>query len=104
MNGRDLTVREMFQRWVRQWGGNLATHETEICSDIVHYAHDLDAALKGRDAVKLEAVIKAARQLIDPPHTVYSAGSKKMALRDALLALEYPGHNLRIQTEETKGE
>lgn len=37
---------------------------------------------------KYKAVVKAARELIYPPRIVYAAGSKKAALRDALLALE----------------
>lgn len=39
---------------------------------------------------KLEAVAQAAEKLIYPPRTIYAAGSKKAALRDALLALNAP--------------
>jgi hypothetical protein len=65
-----VTVKELFHHWLKQWGGDMVTHETEVCSDILQYAHDLDAELrdnypKNLNSARNEALEEAAKILED---------------------------------------
>ncbi len=52
------------------------------------YSSDVTVMAMLETLEKLWKVAQAADRLIYPPRTTYAAGSKKAALRDALLALE----------------
>lgn len=54
---------------------------TSFCPQCERYAKRIE---------KLQGVVKAAERLIYPPRVDYAPGSKKAALREALLELSRP--------------
>lgn len=41
-----MTIHKLFHSWLKKYGGYFAQHEEEICSDILEFAHNLDAKLR----------------------------------------------------------
>ncbi len=46
MTDRFDAIQKLFHQWLKQWGGDLASHEKEICTDILQFAYDLDLELR----------------------------------------------------------